>query len=265
MQSSLTGAIKGLKDPEGTQEIQEPQGPLLTSKGSAASASAAAAVLQLPLNQYIRQAVELQREQSEAHDPRSEKFQTPVFTLARFAKAHPAIAALSEDEAMQQVDVALYELAMCEPNYPTNGDPWEFFFPEAYPDEGDGDQARMDFAEAWAAVLTSPFDDPLSNALRLAEQRPFPPPRDRGLRYQKFVSIAAWLQAMMGDDGIILLPTHKLAPMLSCTPRNVTSLRRQAIRDGLLQEIKPHHFSSTPGESEATVFRFIGRWKEGQP
>jgi hypothetical protein len=135
-------------------------------------------------------------------------------------------------------------------NLPNAHSPWEHYFPAA----GDAEAARLDFMVSWNSVRHLPFADPLRKALKLADERPLKTPSNRGALYSRFISFAASLQKESGDKTIFL-PTRTIGELLGCEPTTASRLRRLAVRDGLLSQVKPHRFRSD-GNSKATEFRF---------
>jgi len=158
---------------------------------------------------------------------------------------------LPDDEAMQEVEDVMASL-----NDVSGGcDPWEHFFPEGEHGEPlSGDEARLDFMTSWGSVRHVPFRDVLHNALRLSLDQPLTPIYRRGKLYQRFISLAGWLQKLR-FEYVIYLPTRTIAEVLNCSQRTVSRLRRLATEDNLLTVVKEHTFRST-GKGEATEFRF---------
>ncbi len=108
---------------------------------------------------------------------------------------------------------------------------------------------------SWDAVRHVPFHDVLSNALRLADNKPLKPPTERGKLYQRFISVAGWLQVLLSGKPI-LLPTRKVAALLGCDQRTVSRMRKLGVKDKLLVPVKEHCYRPAGGKSEATEFRF---------
>jgi len=195
---------------------------------------------ELPLDEYIiaaRESNDAALEQYRYGD----QFHTPLWEFARLCRAHPQLEKKPDYEAMKIVGDVLEELLPGKP------DVWECFFGLE-----DGEVLRADFQNSWAAVRRIPYQDALSNAIRLAKERPLRPPFDRGPIYQQFVSIAGWLQEQMQEDPI-LLPCEKFATILRCGHRTVSIMRRFMVKDGLLEVVGEHNFK----KHEATTFRFV--------
>lgn len=82
-------------------------------------------------------------------------------------------------------------------------------------------------------------------------QYPLSDPEDLGIeRYNKFLSIAGWLQIVRGAEPIIL-PVAKLAGELGVTAQMVSQWRQRAQRQGILSEVKRY-----VAHKQATQFRF---------
>lgn len=226
------------QDVQDSQDLQDSNRDTRTVTG--VSRATSENILKQPLSAYLRQVYEYSEKVKEDD---TESWHSPLFSFARFCKAHPSIIDLPDDKAMQAV-----EKVMCSwHDLPQKRDPWEYYFDDA-------DAARIDFMNSWNSVRHIPFHDALSNALRLAERKPLKPAHERGTLYSRFISLAGWLQWLMRGKGIYL-PTRTIAELLSCDQRTVSRLRKLAIKDGLLTVAKEHTFRSV-GKSEATVFRF---------
>jgi hypothetical protein len=234
----------GVDAPQDTQDSQDTQ--RLTENLKRTSIDlhlpGFAEIAATPLEEYVRQSLEFDRQLSEEH----KRSTSPVFHFARFCKAHPAITDLPDYAAVQEVENVMFNWD----DLPEDGDPWEHFFPEA----DDCEAARIDFMTSWNAIRHVPFQDILQNALRLSEEIPLRPAHPRGSLYQRFVSLAGWLQ-VLANGRVIYLPTRKLNSLLGCDHTMVSRLRKLAIQDGLLTVAKQHSFRPN-GKGEATEFRF---------
>jgi len=232
--------------PQETQEWQDPQekqGKTLTNTRLQRSDSEK--TLNLPLGAYVRQVLDFSETLNE--EQCNGAWHSPVFHFARFCKAHQSIMKLPDDEALQAVESVM----LSWDDLPLGSDPWKHYF--AYVD--DADSARIDFMYSWNSVRHIPFHDVVDQALRLAEERPVKAPHERGKLYDRFISLAGWLKVLMMGKPI-LLPTRKIAALLSCDQRTVSRLRKLAIQDGILTVLKEHTFRSN-GKSESTEFEFI--------
>jgi hypothetical protein len=238
-----TGFPFGANAPQDTQDFQDFQDSQGNSKtNNDFSRTNFENILSQPLAIYLRQVFEYSEMLKEDD---KESWHSPVFFFARFCKAHPSIIDLPDHKAMQAVEKVMHTWD----DLPRDRDPWEYYF-----DSGDADSAQIDFMNSWNSIRHIPFHDPLQNALRLAGQHPLKAAYERGNLYDRFISLAGWLQRLMhGKD--IYLPTRTIAELLNCDQRTVSRLRRLAMRDGLLTIVKEHTFRSG-GKSEATVFQF---------
>jgi hypothetical protein len=92
---------------------------------------------------------------------------------------------------------------------------------------------------------------PLDWAVVMSSQYPLSDPEDLQLeKYNKFLSIAGWLQIIRGAEPIVL-PVEKLAGELGVTPQLVSNWRQRAQRQGILSEVKRY-----VAHKQATQFRF---------
>ena len=243
------------QEPQDSQDSQYPHDSHELNRHSLTISEAARPnakeLAELPFSEYLR--VVLRFAEHERLEPTPGTFRTPLFTFARFCKYHPSVRDLPSHIAMRRVQDAMVRW----PDVPCGVDPWEHFFPDAVL----GEAARVDFQDSWDQVHSLPFQDALQDAVRLATEYPLQPSVDRGELYGRFVSIAAWLQKSRGSLPI-LLPTHKLDSLLGCDHRTISGLRRMAVRDGFLREIKQFRYRPG-GKGEATEFEFIAEGLAG--
>jgi hypothetical protein len=93
---------------------------------------------------------------------------------------------------------------------------------------------------------------PFEWAVALSLQYPLSDPDDLGIeRYNKFLSIAGWLQRQRPDKSIVL-PVAKIASELGVTAQMVSLWRRRAQKQGLLKEVECYNVE----RKKATRFRF---------
>lgn len=115
-----------------------------------------------------------------------------------------------------------------------------------------GDDAEAAFLRFWEEVRFPGNTDPLTEAAEWARRFPVAVQRKRPKRFGEFVSIAAWLQLLVGDHGMILLPVELVADLLSVEPRTVGTYRNCAVEDGYLTVLRHHAHAAR----RATGFRF---------
>jgi hypothetical protein len=93
---------------------------------------------------------------------------------------------------------------------------------------------------------------PFEWAVALSLQYPLSDPEDLGIeRYNKFLSIAGWLQRQRPDKSIVL-PVAKIASELGVTAQTVSLWRRRAQKQSLLKEVERYNVE----RKKATRFRF---------
>jgi hypothetical protein len=214
-------------------------------------------LLNLSLSKYLVWAIKSTESESEDRYDPDEQWHSPMFAFTRLCRAHPDIADLSDVEAMKAVQKVLEKLPYRDPIETL--EPWQRHFPLA----GDADAIKLNFMTAWTAVRCVPFHDVLGSAAELAKKRTWNPTPDRGPLFTRFISLAGELQLSMKDRPI-MLPTRRVAMLLGCSPRTVSSLRTLAIKDRLLVVTQPHSFRSS-GKRMATEFHFaIERFNFGE-
>ncbi len=232
----------GADAPQDAQDSQDLQGSQGNSKTLSDPFPSVSEALSGPLPDYLRQVYEY-TEMLKEDD--KESWHSPLFSFTRFCKPHRDLIDLPDYQAMQAVEAAM----RAWDDLPLGHDPWVYFFnPE------DRGEAQIEFMNAWNAIRHIPFRDVLHNALRLSQQFPLKAAHERGNLYDRFISLAGWLQWLHRERDIYL-PTRTIDGLLACDQRTVSRLRRLAIRDGLLRVVKGPTFRST-GKSEATAFRF---------
>ena len=115
------------------------------------------------------------------------------------------------------------------------------------------------FAVYFKKVRYIPGREPLEQALEKADTWPLH--TDRGQRfpcpkYERFISLAGWLQVTVGDMTI-KLPVEKVGALLGADPKQVSRWRIMGKKDEYLTVVRPHKRPGPDGQSgEATAFRF---------
>lgn len=169
-------------------------------------------------------------------DENEQAWQTPAWDFGRFAKAHPDLFDLNENEALHSVKSIL------------GG---EFWVKHLHMDVADGEMA---FDNIWVSCRAVPGYDPVTVAIM--EARKAAGSDDDGpMGYQNFLMVARSLQRQLNGSPF-MLPCHKLAPLLNCKPMTISRYRQKAIRDGHLKIVKEHSFRSA-AKGEATEFEFL--------
>jgi len=238
--------LQDSQDLQGSQDKQRPPG--VESQFDRGGAEP----LSLSLPKYVEWAIQYTDSDSDLEESmHGEQWHSPMFAFTRLCRAHPAIAELSDVEAMQTVEKVLCGLPSRQRLTP-RADPWQRAFPFA----GDADDIKRDFMSSWISVRFVPFRDILGSAAELAKRNLLASSQDRGKLYRQFISLAGALQVLMGNRPI-MLPTRKVALLLGCNPRTVSDLRKFAIQDRLLVVTQPHSFqSSRQSKNMATEFHF---------
>lgn len=179
---------------------------------------------------YQAQHIDLQRDVNE------QNWQTPAWDFGRFAKAHPDLFNLDENEALRVVKETV------------GGRFWESHL---HMDVAD---AEMAFDAIWVSCRAVPGYDPLTVAIMEARQAA----NDNGIGpagYEIFLSVARSLNRQL-NGAPFMLPCHKLAPLLNCKPMTISRYRQKAIRDGHLKIVKEHSYRSA-AKGEATEFELL--------
>jgi hypothetical protein len=187
-------------------------------------------------------------------DAGQDHWESELFHFVRLMKAHPALAGLPPADAFAAIEAALrrtHRLGVREV--------WGAIFGMERED------AQAEVLSCWEKVRWAPGQSPLVNALRLATERPLLLAKDvverRSDGYPRFIGLAGWLQASVGDRDI-LLPTRDVAELLRVTPMTISRYRDWAVEDGYLKLVAPSSFRPVAGaRNKATAFRFdTSRW-----
>ena len=112
---------------------------------------------------------------------------------------------------------------------------------------------QFQIVNEWDEIRYVAGEGPLNKAHALALQ--FPVPRKSNLtrrftRYVEFLSLAGWLQVVVGEENEIYLPQRKAAEIFGCDRSMISNLIRAAIKEGYLTVVKPHSTNA------ATRFKF---------
>jgi hypothetical protein len=179
---------------------------------------------------FQAQHLNLQRDDNELN------WQTPAWDFGRFAKAHPSLFELDENEALRVVKETI------------GGRFWEQHL------HMDAADAEMAFDNIWVSCRAVPGYDPVTVAIMEATRAE----NDSGsgpAGYETFLLVARSLHRQLNGSPF-MLPCHKLAPLLNCKPMTISRYRQKAIRDGHLKIVKEHSFRSAT-KGEATEFELL--------
>lgn len=181
-----------------------------------------------------------------------------LFLFIRLSKAHPSLGKITAEKAAQAIDKVFRA--------------WQAQYQDAANTicekclGGTQEDLHVAILQAWDKVRYLPGYSPLTNALERTRRTPLKLSREHAPKftavYERFVSIAGWLQVAMGDRPIFL-PVHELSVLLHVQPMTITRYRQWAIEDGLLR-LAPGGESKYNGpgrKGRATEFRFnVGRF-----
>ena len=188
-----------------------------------------------PISDYLKAAAFQAQQLHLARDANDQNWQTPAWDFGRFAKAHPDLFELDENDALRLVKKTL------------GGKFWQAVL---HMDVAD---AEMAFDDIWVSCRAVPGYDPVTVAIM--EARKATNENDGPAGYKTFVQVARSLSHQLNGSPF-MLPVHKLAPLLNCLPMTISRYRQKAIRDGHLQIVKEHTYRSTT-KGEATEFVFL--------
>jgi hypothetical protein len=113
----------------------------------------------------------------------------------------------------------------------------------------------VEFVSNWEYIRFRIGEEPLTKAQALAIENPLRPPKcerdPRAAEYGVFISLAGWLQFLMGDLPI-MLPCEKVALLMGVGTTTVDRYRKWATQDGYLRVIAKHSWA----RHRATKFLF---------
>jgi hypothetical protein len=207
----------------------------------------------LPFEAYLPLAVD----EYERHEREDEQagWTTPLFYFVRLIKAHPTAGKASVQAVLAEIERVMvgWRHGLSREKRALH-DAWLAWL------EVSREDAHAEFFGAWEKVRYLPGRSPLANALEQAERFP-----SFGLRpevkakrppgYERFISLAGWLQVGMGNS-YILLPVEEVAEVLEVKTATVSRYRRWAVEDGYLKEVEGYERPGKGHKGKATVFRF---------
>jgi hypothetical protein len=186
----------------------------------------------------------------EAHD-RADGYLSPLFHFVRSVKSHPALM-----EQTAEVALKLVEGWLMRKGYGDVAEAWRGEFDDVGIE--DGGDAQIEFIDVWDRIKWLPGQSWLDAAWQSAkgselERQIRDLPQCHTKKYGSFLALAAELQALCGDEPI-LLPVRKIGELLGLDKTTITRCRKFATSQGLLRVVTPHHFGS--GRKLATELRF---------
>jgi hypothetical protein len=213
---------------------------------------AAGETTSLPLRDFLVHACEHVRDNM--YHPH---WSSPVYNFARACRAHPQLAKLHskddpEDAAVAALDIVDRVVSSWKPD----GGAWQKYFGVA--SEAD---ARTEFLDAWVKARRALGPTAVQDAAMRAKAQPIIldaklVKKRGGKEYIDFISLAGWLQVVVGDRNIEL-PEKLLGEHFGVAPRTIGRYRNWAIDDGFLKFMNPHKRPGPGGKGgRATEFRF---------
>ena len=175
-------------------------------------------------------------------------WESELFHFVRLMRACPALRPLTARQALKRVRGALPR-----PSRKKDVDPWASWA------DLDAEDAEAAFLHHWDAIKFAAGDGPLNAALTRALQEPIDFRDEDGDRHQqaygRFLSLAAWAQALAGPHPVAL-PCALVGAMLDVDSRTVSRYCQQAVRDGYLRRARPAVFAGPGREGRAAEYVF---------
>jgi len=196
----------------------------------------------LPLKQFVLEAIKLNE-----LPPQNGAWRSPLWEFTRWMKARTEFTHCGGYNAATMIEEIIVQLV------PDGLDPWEYYFIDL---PGINDP-RAEFIETWDKVRTPANMDALTVAWQAAEQLPLKPTHSYSAKYCALLSIAGHLQrARSGRFGQepegecepwgqapIALPVERIAELLQCDRKSVSTYLKFARDEGLLTKVSecvPH-------------------------
>ena len=134
------------------------------------------------------------------------------------------------------------------------------------PELTDSEDAYVEFESLWRKVRIPPNKTPLAAALEKAEAYPLKTNRSEkraAPKYDRFISVVAWLQVSMGDQDI-MVPCHTFDTLLQTSALMISRWRRWALADRYVVITAMHECDVKKfADRKATHFRFdVTRWPD---
>lgn len=166
------------------------------------------------------------------------EWESDLWAFTRTAKAYPSWSGLSPAEALRTIESIVL-------GWPTNtiddhgmgrgariGERWvEWLAIES-------EDGRVELLTNWDKVRFLPGRDPVDNAIERAEREPLDfDPDNITLNtdgYKRFLSVAGWLQVVVGSDHI-KLPVRLMGARLGVTRNTANGYCNAALADGYLE------------------------------
>ncbi len=210
----------------------------------------------LPFDQYVRWAVETDREHRQAMQEAC-AWESPLFHFMRLVKAHGQMDAMKGKRACLEVEAVI--LGWYSKATRKLADVWMDYL------EVERVEAVAEFCGAWDKIKVVPGRDPFMTAMNRAKSKPLGLSaelmEDRPDAYPGFISLAGWLQVLM-SPGTILLPVERLAELQGVSPITISRYRTWGKEDRFLKEVVPAVFRSKGKKGRATEFMFdVSRWR----
>jgi len=182
--------------------------------------------------EFVRKAAAESPDVAQAARESLGEWQSTSWHFTRMCKGHPSFKNVSAAQAFEAIDWSL---------------------------TGFDEEERMQFLREWNRVKCFVGWSPVDWAVSMASQKPLGTDQYRaGLltTYARFISIAGWLQVVVGDRDI-LLPCEKLAGILGCSKKiglkHATNCHHRRFTDSYRNS---HHL---PGHQISVCCREVSR------
>ncbi len=161
----------------------------------------------LTLEEFVAAACDISRG---AHEDAKPEWKSSTWEFARLLKGRKEFSGIDAKSALDLVDWKLTDF--------------------------DDDEKLQFFAE-WGIVRCKAGENSLTKAFELAKQRPLFE-GDRFKRFGQFISLAGWLQVIVGENTDIFLPIDSLADLLETSTSTISTYRRIAERQKYIKKVQ---------------------------
>lgn len=188
-----------------------------------------------------------------------DEWKTPMFAFCRAVKAHPLLREKSAGQALNIVREFILDTMIDERDddfVAVYMETQNILVPAFKAFHLTEEDLCIEFYTLWERIRYAEGETPLYCALEMARKYPYRLRKHSRVTagYDRFISMAAWLQRHNGTEPIFL-PCRLMASVLGCSAITLSRYRELATRAGLLRETRASEFHRG-GESIATEFMF---------
>jgi len=170
---------------------------------------------------------------AEADEACRDKPQPPGWEFARYCKGYPSFACLTGDELYNEIE-------------------WDT-------DTSFDEEVREKIIGYFDVVKFTPDEGPLNWALKMTHE--YPLHASKRPLYDRFISLAGWLQVNCGDNPIYL-PQKSVAEILNVAGSTISSMTNSALKDGYITLVTEHtRYIAARYRFDLVKFPVLQKWQ----